>query len=73
MSHRVLFKPRVVMSERPEYVVMRTPLEIPNQFYETVLTPEEARRYALDLLNDAERAIRMKETNEWLAKQNSLK
>jgi hypothetical protein len=59
------------MSERPEAVVIRTPLETPDQFYETVLTPEEARRYALDLLNDAERAIRVQETAAWLLKSKT--
>lgn len=73
MSHRVLFLPRVVMSQRPHLVVIKTPTESPDTFYETGMSPAEARRYAVDILNDADRAERHLETMRWLAKQNSLK
>lgn len=69
MKPRVLFRPRVVMSEQPEMVVTQTPLESPESFYETVLTPDEAFEYARQLLNDADRARRVRDTNKWLAKR----
>lgn len=66
MTRRCLYRPSVVFSEQPDMVVTKTPLDSPDTFYETVLTPIEARRYALDLLNDADRAERVQATNEWL-------
>lgn len=69
MSHRVLYKPRVVMSEQPEMVVSKVPLDSPDTFFETVLDPDEAVEYATQLLNDAARAKRMRETNKWLKRQ----
>jgi hypothetical protein len=68
MSRRALFLPRVVMSPMPAAVVSKVPTESPDTFFETVMTPAEARRYAMDLLIDADRAERHKETLEWLAK-----
>jgi hypothetical protein len=69
MSHRCLYRPRVVMSEQPEFVVSKVPLASPDNYFETVMEPDEAIEYATQLLNDAARAKRMRETNKWLAKQ----
>ncbi len=69
MTHRVLHLPRVTPSQRPHMVVTKTPTDNPETFYEGALTPKEARRYAVDLLNDADRAERHQETMKWLAKQ----
>ncbi|RWK39225.1 hypothetical protein [Mesorhizobium sp.] len=69
MSHRCLYLPRVVMSQRPQMVVSKVPTESPDTFFETAMTPAEARRYATDLLIDADRAERFSETAKWLAKQ----
>lgn len=68
MSRRALFLPRVVMSERPHLVVTKTPTDSPETFFESALTPAEARRLATDLLIDADRAERFSETQRWLAK-----
>jgi hypothetical protein len=57
------------MSERPHLVITKVPTDSPDTFFETVMTPAEARRLALDLLNDADRAERFLETAKWLAKQ----
>lgn len=69
MSRRALFLPRVTMSERPHLVVTKTPTDSPETFFETAMTPAEARRYAVDILNDADRAERHMETMKWLARQ----
>lgn len=69
MQHRCLYRPRVVMSEQPEMVVSKVPLDSPDTYFETVMEPDEAIEYATQLLNDAARAKRMRETNRWLAKQ----
>lgn len=68
MSHRCLYLPRVVMSEQPEFVVSKVPLDTPDTYFETVMEPDEAIEYAAQLINDALRAKRMRETNQWLAK-----
>ncbi|RWI33386.1 MAG: hypothetical protein EOR13_17685 [Mesorhizobium sp.] len=68
MSHRCLYLPRVVMSEQPEFVVSKVPLDTPDTYFETVMEPDEAIEYAAQLVNDALRAKRMRETNQWLAK-----
>ncbi len=68
MSRRALFLPRVSMSTRPHMVIMKTPTESPEIFFESGLTPAEARRLATDLLIDADRAERHLETMKWLAK-----
>ncbi len=67
MSHRCLYRPRVAMSEQPEFVVSRVPLDSPDSYFETVLNPDEAIEYAMQLLNDASRAKRVRDTNRWLA------
>jgi hypothetical protein len=69
MSRRALYLPRVVMSPTPASVVSKVPTDSPDTFFETVMTPAEARRLALDLLIDADRAERFLETAKWLAKQ----
>lgn len=69
MSRRALFLPRVTMSERPHMIVTKIPTDSPDTFFEQALTPAEARRYATDLLIDADRAERFSETARWLAKQ----
>ena len=69
MSHRALFLPRVTMSTRPHLVITTVPTDEPSTFFETALTPAEARRLATDLLIDADRAERHMETQKWLAKQ----
>jgi len=69
MSRRALYLPRVVMSQTPTMVVTKTPTDSPDTFFETALTPAEARRYATDLLIDADRAERFTETAKWLVKQ----
>lgn len=66
--HRCLYLPRVVMSEQPEFVVSKVPLDTPDTYFETVMEPDEAIEYAAQLVNDALRAKRMRETNQWLAK-----
>ena len=68
MTHRCLYRPRVVMSEQPEMVVSKVPLDSPDTYFETVMDPDEAIEYATQLLNDAARAKRMRETNRWLQK-----
>lgn len=73
MSRRALLLPRVTMSQLPNMVVTKTPTESPDTYFETAMTPKEARRYAVDILNDADRAERNLETQRWLAKQNTLK
>lgn len=50
-------------------VVSKVPLDSPDTYFETVMEPDEAIEYATQLLNDAARARRMRETNRWLAKQ----
>lgn len=57
------------MSQRPHMVVSKVPTDSPDTFFETAMTPAEARRYATDMLNDADRAERHMETMKWLAKQ----
>lgn len=69
MIPRVLFHPRVVMSETPEIVCIKTPLDHPESFYETRLSPEEAVELARQLLNDADRAKRMGEMSARLKKR----
>lgn len=69
MSHRCLYLPRVVMSEQPEMVVSKVPLDSPDSYFETVMEPDEAIEYGTQLINDAMRAKRMRETNRWLARQ----
>lgn len=69
MSRRSLYLPRVTMSTRPDAVVVKTPTDSPETFFESALTPSEARRLATDLLIDADRAERYLETARWLAKQ----
>lgn len=69
MKPRCLYHPRVVMSESPDWVVIKTPLDHPETFFETRLDPQEAIDLARQLLNDADRALRMRETNEWLARK----
>jgi hypothetical protein len=56
------------MSTRPHLVVSKVPTDSPDTFFETAMTPAEARRYAVDILNDADRAERHMETLKWLAK-----
>ncbi|TIN82734.1 MAG: hypothetical protein E5Y00_04770 [Mesorhizobium sp.] len=56
------------MSEQPEFVVSKVPLDTPDTYFETVMEPDEAIEYAAQLVNDALRAKRMRETNQWLAK-----
>lgn len=56
MTHRVLFLPRAVMPRDPETVEFKLHLA-EDTFYETVLTPDEARKFALDLMIEAERAL----------------
>lgn len=68
MSRRALFLPRVVMSERPHLVITKVPTDSPETFFESALTPAEARRLATDLLIDADRAERFSETQRWLQK-----
>jgi hypothetical protein len=58
----------VVMSPTPAAVVTKVPTDSPDTFFEMVMTPAEARRLALDLLIDADRAERFSETARWLAK-----
>lgn len=72
MSRRALFLPRVTMSERPHLVITKVPTDAPDTFFETAMTPAEARRYATDLLIDADRAERFSETAKWLAKHRKL-
>lgn len=60
--------PYVWQSEDPETITIRTPITVPDEYFETVLTPEEARRLAIDLLNDAERAAHMVAVNKRLRK-----
>lgn len=72
MSHRCLYRPRVVMSEQPEMVVTKTPLESPEVYFESVMTPAEARCFALDMLIDADRAERVQATNKWLRRARKV-
>jgi hypothetical protein len=66
---RALYLPRVTMTTRPDMVVTKVPTDSPETFFESALTPAEARRLATDLLIDADRAERFTETAKWLAKQ----
>lgn len=70
MTPRCLLVPRVIPSPDPAMVVTKTPTESPEIFYETKLTPIEARRLGLALLIDADRADRHAETIRWLADRN---
>lgn len=55
--HRCLQKPRVVTpTETPGMVVSHTMVGDVNTYYETRLTPKEARTYAAQLILDADRA-----------------
>ena len=55
--HRCLQKPRVVTpTETPGLVVSHTMIGDVNTYYETRLTPKEARAYGAQLILDADRA-----------------
>lgn len=69
---RAVMKPVVWQPRNPEMVEYRTPIHHnPDEFFETQLTPEEARRFAIDLLNDAERAEQRRGANARLRKRRS--
>lgn len=53
---RVLLRPSICHSSEPGSVIIRTPLEDPNTYYETVLSADEAHMLGLELLMDANRA-----------------
>lgn len=60
MKARVLLLPDVPISEHPEMVCLRLVTANRGEEYdylETMLLPEEARRLALALLTDSERAL----------------
>lgn len=69
MTHRCLHLPRVVMPRDPETVCAVTPTEDPGTYFETVMSYDEARRYGLELLMDAERAKHAAEANARYAKK----
>jgi len=57
---RVLLLPDVPISSKPEMVCLRLVTDVRGEHYdylETMLTAEEARRLALRLLTDSERAL----------------
>lgn len=65
---RILLAPKVWMPRDPEMVEYRTPVGSPNEYFETVLTPEEAENHALELLIDARRAKQARACRQWLEK-----
>lgn len=66
MTPRCLLKPRVLPSSDPCMVMVKTPTEAVEIFYETKLTPDEAEELGLALILDAKRAKRHLETERWL-------
>lgn len=69
MKPRALLKPFVWQPEDPTKVFVHIPVSGPHDYFEMVLTPEEARSFAIDLLNDSERALHMIAVNARLAKR----
>jgi len=60
MKPRVLLLPDVPVTSKPEMVCLRLVTDVQGEHYdylETMLTAEEARRLALRLLSDSERAL----------------
>lgn len=71
MKPRCLLRPYTTMPRDPETVCVRTPTSSPESYFETVLTPEEAEDYALNLLIEARRAKAARSSREWLAQRQS--
>lgn len=64
--NRCLLRPYTTMPRDPESVCIRTPTSSPNEYFETVLTPEEAEDYGLNLLIEARRAKAARASRLWL-------
>lgn len=55
-TRRVLYLPKPCMSPDTKMVCIRLPLDNPNEYLETMLTPDEAQNFGLELMIDAARA-----------------
>lgn len=66
---RCLHTPYVTQARDPETVCVRTPTASPREYFETVLTPEEAENLGLELLIEARRAKEARAHREWLLAQ----
>jgi len=56
VTHRILYLPKPCMSPDTKMVCVRIPLDDPNEYYEMMLTPDEAQNFGLELMIDACRA-----------------
>ncbi len=66
---RALLQPSVWMSRSDETVTIRTPVSSPSEYYESVLTAEEAIQLGSDLIREGLLAVYRRDANARLRKR----
>lgn len=69
--NRTLMKPFVWQPEDVETVACRVPISGPEEYFEMVLSPDEAEDFAFALWQDARRARYMREVNLRIARRRA--